>query len=149
MNIQPIKIKLLDERAVIPTMGTEFSAGADLYALLSEAVELMKAHSTKIVHTGISLEIPKGYVGLVCARSGIANKKGLAPSNKIGIIDSDYRGEIMISLHNHSDEDVFIEDGERIAQLVIVPYLTPDFQICANLDKTERGSGGFGSTGEK
>lgn len=149
MNIQSIKIKLLDDRAVIPTMGTEFSAGADMYALLNEAVELIKAHSTKIVHTGISLEIPRGYVGLVCARSGIANKKGLAPSNKIGVIDSDYRGEIMISLHNHSNEDALIENGERIAQLVIVPYLTPDFQICENLDETVRGSGGFGSTGEK
>lgn len=149
MNIQPIKIKLLDDRAIIPTMGTEFSAGADLYALLSESIEIIKAHSTKIVHTGISLEIPQGYVGLVCARSGIANKKGLAPSNKIGVIDSDYRGEIMISLYNHSNQDATIADGERIAQLVIVPYLTPDFQLCENLDKTVRGNGGFGSTGEK
>ncbi len=102
-----------------------------------------------MIHTGIAMQIPEGLVGLVYARSGIATKRGLAPANKVGVIDSDYRGEIMVSLHNHSGEPQEIADGERIAQLVIAPYITARFEQTETLDETERGSGGFGSTGRK
>ena len=101
------------------------------------------------MHTGLSMEIPEGYAGLIYARSGIANKRGLAPSNKVGVVDSDYRGEIMVALHNHSSEPQTIDNGERIAQLVIAPYVVADFVLSDELDDTERGEGGFGSTGKK
>ena len=110
---------------------------------------LIKSHSTAFIHTGVALEIPEGYAGLIYARSGLACKKGLAPANKVGVIDSDYRGEIMVALHNHSNEDLFVENGERIAQLVITPYITANFMEVSELNETGRGEGGFGSTGRK
>ena len=143
-----INIKKLNENAVIPTYGSEFSAGADLYALADEPI-VIEAHKTVLVHTGVAMEIPTGYVGLVFARSGLATKRALAPANKVGVIDSDYRGEIMVALHNHGDELKTVENGERIAQLVLIPYLTAEFDEVDELSDTVRGEGGFGSTGRK
>ena len=143
-----INIKKLNENAVVPTYGSEFSAGADLYALADEPI-VIEAHKTVLVHTGVAMEIPTGYVGLVFARSGLATKRALAPANKVGVIDSDYRGEIMVALHNHGDEPKTVESGERIAQLVLVPYLTAEFDEVDELSDTVRGEGGFGSTGRK
>lgn len=148
MNKYSVKIKKLDENATIPTYGSEFAAGADLYACMGEKVTI-NPHETKLIHTGIAMEIPTGFAGLVYARSGIASKRGLAPANKVGVIDSDYRGEIMVALHNHSESTQTIENGERIAQLVITPYVTADFILSDELDDTNRGEGGFGSTGTK
>lgn len=145
---QNVNIKKLNENAIIPTYGTPYAAGADLYACTEENV-LIKSHSTAFIHTGVALEIPEGYAGLIYARSGLACKKGLAPANKVGVIDSDYRGEIMVALHNHSNEDLFVENGERIAQLVITPYITANFMEVSELNETGRGEGGFGSTGRK
>ncbi len=142
-----VRIKLLTDGAVVPTYGTEFSAGADLYALGGEDITV-EPHSTVMVHTGIAAEIPTGYVGLVYARSGLATKRSLAPANKVGVIDSDYRGEIMVALHNHSDAPQSIAGGERIAQLVIAPYVKAEFETADSLGDTERGVGGFGSTGK-
>lgn len=142
-----VRIKLLTDGAVVPTYGTEFSAGADLYALGGEDITV-EPHSTVMVHTGIAAEIPMGYVGLVYARSGLATKRSLAPANKVGVIDSDYRGEIMVALHNHSDAPQSIAGGERIAQLVIAPYIKAEFETADSLEDTERGMGGFGSTGK-
>lgn len=141
-----MKIKKIKDNAIIPTYGTEFSAGADLYACLDETL-VIKAFSTVLVHTGICMEIPENLVGLVYARSGLATKKGLAPANKVGVIDSDYRGEIMVPLHNHTDEDKIIENGERIAQIIFTPYVKLDFEEVSELSETVRGNGGFGSTG--
>ena len=143
-----VKIKLLDERATVPTYGTEYSAGADLYNLKGEEVKIAP-HTTTLIHTGISAEIPEGYAGLIFARSGLATKRGLAPANKVGVIDSDYRGEIMVALHNHTDNEAAVEGGERVAQLVIVPYLKAEFECADELCDTARGAGGFGSTGRK
>ena len=143
-----VNIKKIDERATLPTYGTEFSAGADLYALADEDV-VIKAGETLLVHTGLSMEIPEGYAGLIYARSGLASKKGLAPANKVGVVDSDYRGEVMVALHNHGNVDQTICNGERIAQLVIAPFLKADFVLCDELNDTKRGQGGFGSTGTK
>lgn len=142
-----VRIKLLTDGAVVPTYGTEFSAGADLYALGGEDITV-EPHSTVMVHTGIAAEIPTGYVGLVYARSGLATKRSIAPANKVGVIDSDYRGEIMVALHNHSDAPQSIAGGERIAQLVIAPYIKAEFETADYLEDTERGMGGFGSTGK-
>ncbi len=144
----PVKVKKLNERAKLPTYGTEFSAGADLYALLDEPLTI-EPHKTVMIHTGLAMEIPENYAGLIFARSGLASKKGLAPANKVGVVDSDYRGEFMVALHNHTDEARCVEDGERIAQLVIVPFLKADFTVCDELSDTVRGEGGFGSTGKK
>ena len=148
MNKYSVKIKKLDENAIIPTYGSEFAAGADLYACMGEAVEI-KPHETKLIHTGIAMEIPLGYAGLIYARSGIATKRGLAPANKVGVVDSDYRGELMVALHNHSEIVQTVDNGERIAQLVITPFITADFILSDELDDTARGEGGFGSTGKK
>lgn len=145
---QEIKIKKLNEEAIIPTYGSEFSAGADLYACTEEKIEILPGES-KLIKTGLSMEIPVGYAGLIYARSGLASKKGLAPSNKVGVVDSDYRGEVMVSLHNHSSQMQEILPKERIAQLVIAPFLKADFLISDELSDTERGNGGFGSTGTK
>ncbi len=142
-----VRIKKLDERAVIPTYGTEYSAGADLYALTEEKVTI-EPHKTVLIHTGVAVEIPVGYCGLIFARSGLASKRGLAPANKVGVIDADYRGEVMVALHNHTDVAVSIERGERVAQLAIVPFLKAEFEIVDDLSDTERGAGGFGSTGK-
>ena len=143
-----INIKKLNENAVIPTYGSEFSAGADLYALTDETI-VIAPHETVLVHTGVALEIPMGYVGLVFARSGLSTKRALAPANKVGVIDSDYRGEIMVALHNHSEDPKSIENGERVAQIVLVPYISADFDEVDELSDTVRGEGGFGSTGRK
>ena len=148
MNKYRVRIKKLDENATIPTYGSEFAAGADLYACMGDSVTI-NPHETVLIHTGIAMEIPTGYAGLVYARSGIASKRGLAPANKVGVIDSDYRGEIMVALHNHSAQPQTIDNGERIAQLVIAPYITADFILSDELDDTDRGAGGFGSTGKK
>ena len=142
-----VKIKKINENAIIPTYGTEFSAGADLYALLDAPLEIAP-HETCLIHTGISLEIPEGYCGLVFARSGLASKKGLAPANKVGVIDADYRGEVMVALHNHGISMQTIASGERIAQLAIVPFLKAEFVESEELSDTTRGAGGFGSTGK-
>ena len=143
-----VNIKKLNEKATIPTYGSEFSAGADLYALADEAITI-EAGKTVLVHTGVAMEIPTGYVGLIFARSGLATKRDLAPANKVGVVDSDYRGEIMVALHNHGSEAKTIENGERIAQLVLVPYLAAEFDEVDELSDTVRGEGGFGSTGRK
>ena len=142
-----LKIKKLNENAVIPSYASASAAGADLYSCEGELT--FKSGETKLVHTGLAMEIPEGYVGLIYARSGIATKRGLAPANKVGVIDSDYRGEIMVALHNHSDSEAKIDVGERIAQIVIAPYLAVNFTEVDSLDETERGEGGFGSTGTK
>ena len=142
-----IRVKKLDDRAILPTYGTEFSAGADLYNL-PESGEIAP-HTTILIHTGIATEIPEGYCGLVFARSGLATKRGLAPANKVGVIDADYRGEIMVALHNHSDMTATVEAGERVAQLAIVPFLKAEFEEASELSDTVRGAGGFGSTGNK
>lgn len=144
-----VKFKKLEKDAHAPTYGSDFAAGADLYALTKGENITFEPHETKMIHTGIAIEIPVGYAGLVYARSGIASKRGLAPANKVGVIDSDYRGEVMVSLHNHSEEVRQIADGERIAQLVIAPFLSADFKECEELSDTVRGDGGFGSTGKK
>ena len=143
-----VNIKLLDERATPMTYGTEYSAGADLYSLKGESITV-EPGCTTLVHTGIAMEIPEGTVGLIFARSGLATKKGLAPANKVGVIDADYRGEIMVALHNHSDTSVTVEGGERIAQIAIVPFIKADFTVVDELSETVRGAGGFGSTGTK
>lgn len=143
-----LKVKKLDKRAVIPTYGTEFSAGADLYCITDGSV-VIAPHSTVLLSTGLSLEIPEGYCGLIFARSGMAVKRGLAPANKVGVIDADYRGEVKVALHNHTDLPVNVESGERVAQLAIVPFLKVEFCECDQLGDTVRGAGGFGSTGTK
>ncbi len=143
-----IAVKKLDERAVLPTYGSEFAAGADLYAVLDEAV-VIEPSETKLIKTGLSMEIPVGYAGLIYARSGLASKRGLAPANKVGVVDSDYRGEVMVALHNHSAVAQKVEPGERIAQLVVAPFLKAEFCAVDELTDTVRGEGGFGSTGSK
>ena len=140
-----IDIKKVNPNAKIPTYGSEFAAGADLYALLDAPVTISPSE-TVMIQTGISLAIPAGYVGLIYARSGLASKKGLAPANKVGLIDPDYRGEIMVALHNHSNEAQSIDVGERIAQLVIIPYAVAEYVEADELSDTARGEGGFGST---
>lgn len=148
MNTTKVRFKKLDANAQMPQYGTEFAAGADLYACMQEPLTI-KAGTTEFVHTGIAMEIPTGLVGLIYARSGLACKKGLAPANKVGVIDSDYRGEIMVALHNHSNADITIDAGERVAQMVIAPYIYAEYEEVADLDDTDRGEGGFGSTGTK
>ena len=142
----PVPIKLLDPRAKAPAYGSAGAAGADLYALTDGPVTIAPGQ-TVLIHTGIALAIPQGYAGLVCARSGLATKEGLAPANKVGVIDADYRGELMVSLYNQSTVNRIVEHGDRIAQLVITPYLTAQFAPVDELDDTQRGAGGFGSTG--
>ena len=143
-----VKIKRLNDNAIIPKYGTKFAAGADLYNLDVEDVEILPGE-TALIHTGISMEIPVGYVGLIFARSGLATKRGLAPANKVGVIDSDYRGEIMVALHNHSGVEQKIAAGERVAQLVVAPFLKAEYEEAEELSQTVRGVGGFGSTGTK
>ena len=144
-----VNFKKLNENAIVPTYGSEFAAGADLYACTNGETVTFAPSETKLIKTGIAMEIPEGYAGLIYARSGIANKRGLAPSNKVGVVDSDYRGEIMVSLHNHSNEEQSITDGERIAQMVIAPFLKVEYTEVEELTDTARGEGGFGSTGKK
>ena len=144
----PVSVKKLDPRAKVPTYGSADTAGADLYALTDGPVTIAPGE-TVIIHTGLAFAIPQGYVGLVHARSGMATKQGLAPANKVGVIDADYRGELMVALHNHSSEARTVNDGDRIAQMVITPYLAAQFQLTDDLDDTVRGGGGFGSTGTR
>ncbi len=145
---QTVRYQKLDERAVTPTYGSAAAAGADLYALLDAPLTLA-AGETALLHTGLAVEIPEGYVGLICARSGLATKRGLAPANKVGVIDADYRGELMVAMHNHGTVNQTIDSGERIAQLLIMPYMTAAFTEADSLSDTDRGAGGFGSTGTK
>lgn len=146
--IGTVLVKRLDPRARLPVYGSPDAAGADLYALTAGPVAIPPGR-TALIHTGLALAIPQGYVGLVCARSGLASKEGLAPANKVGVIDADYRGELMVALHNHSGEERVVEDGQRVAQLVVVPYLSAQFAPVEELEDTQRGSGGFGSTGAR
>ena len=146
MLTAPVSIKRLNPRAKLPAYGSADAAGADLYALTDGPVSIAPGQ-TALIHTGLALAIPQGYVGLVYARSGLATKQGLAPANKVGVIDADYRGELMVSLYNHSNETCTVVCGDSIAQLVIAPYLTAQFQEADELDDTQRGAGGFGSTG--
>ena len=148
LQTKQINIKKLRPDAIIPTYGSEFAAGADLYACIDEAVTI-ESGETVLTKTGLAMEIPTGYAGLIYARSGLATKRGLAPANKVGVIDSDYRGEIMVALHNHSSISQTIEKGERIAQMIITPYILGVYNVVDELDTTSRGEGGFGSTGRK
>jgi dUTP pyrophosphatase len=143
-----VNFKKLSEGAIVPSYGSEYAAGADLYACVQGEVTI-PAHKTVVIPTGIAIELPIGYAGLIYARSGLATKKGLAPANKVGVVDCDYRGEVKVALHNHTDEDKTIDKGERIAQLVITPYVTAQFVEQETLSDTVRGEGGFGSTGRK
>ena len=142
-----VKIKKLNENAIIPTYGSPYSAGADLYSAMDDTV--IPPHTTVLIKTGLALELPVGFAGLIYARSGLASKRGLAPANKVGVIDCDYRGEVMVALHNHSEASQTVAKGERIAQLVITPYVVADFEEADELSETVRGEGGFGSTGTK
>ena len=145
--MEAIRVKILREGAKLPTYGTAEAAGADLYACLENSVTIMPGE-TVFIPTGIALEVPKGCAGLVYARSGLACKRGLAPANKVGVIDSDYRGEFSVVLHNHGSVSQTIENGERIAQLFITPVLQPAYEMAEQLSDTERAAGGFGSTGK-
>ena len=142
-----IRVKKLKDNAILPTYGSLEAAGADLYACLDEDISIAPGE-TRFIPTGLAMEIPKGCAGLIYARSGLACKRGLAPANKVGVVDSDYRGEFMVVLHNHGDEVQTVCHGERIAQLVITPVLTPMYQEVSELSDTQRSSGGFGSTGK-
>ena len=141
-----MKIKKVRETAIIPTYGSATAAGADLYACL-EADAVIEPGKTVFVPTGLSMAVPEGYAGLIYARSSMGAKRGLAPANKVGVIDSDYRGEVMVALYNHGQEAQTVCHGERIAQLLVAPVLAPAFEEVEQLDDTARGVGGFGSTG--
>lgn len=141
-----VAVKKLHKDAVLPSLGSAYAAGADLYSV--EELTLLPGE-TKLVHTGLAMEIPVGYGGFIFARSGLATKRGLAPANKVGVIDADYRGEIMVALYNHSATEQTLEKGERVAQLVIMPFLSAEYFEAEELSDTERGTGGFGSSGRK
>ena len=143
-----MNIKKLKENAIIPTYGSEYAAGADLYACTDGPITI-KPQETAFIGTGIAMEIPMGYAGLIYARSGLSCKQGLAPANKVGVVDADYRGEITVALYNHSKDEKTVEPGDRIAQMVVAPFLHVDFNAVDELSDTVRGIGGFGSTGTK
>ena len=143
-----INIKKLNENAKMPTYGSEYSAGADLYAATDRDTVILP-NETRLIGTGLSIEVPEGYGAFIYARSGLASKRGLAPANKVGVVDADYRGEVMVALHNHSTEAQTVSAGERIAQMVIAPFLKAEFYEVDALSDTVRGAGGFGSTGVK
>lgn len=143
-----VNIKKLNDKAIIPAYGSQYAAGADLYACIDSDV-VIEPHQTVVIPTGIALELPEGLAGLIYARSGLATKKGLAPANKVGVVDCDYRGEVKVALHNHSANPQTVSVGERVAQLVITPYITAEFVAVDELSQTVRGAGGFGSTGSK
>lgn len=145
--MEKIPVKKLRPNAVLPTYGTASAAGADLYACLEEPVTIAPGE-TVLIPTGLAMEIPVGCAGLIYARSGLSVKRGLAPANKVGVIDADYRGEFMVALLNHGATAQTVDHGERIAQLVITPVFTPGFAEVAELSDTARGAGGFGSTGK-
>ena len=142
-----IHVKLLRQGARLPSYGSAEAAGADLYACISEPVTIEPGEPA-FVPTGIALEVPKGCAGLIYARSGMACKRGLAPANKVGVVDSDYRGEVIVALHNHGAQPQTVENGERIAQFLIAPVLTPAYEVVQELSDTLRNAGGFGSTGK-
>ena len=141
-----MKFKKLDPQAKQPVYATQDAAGADLYACSAQQ-QIIAPGETRMIRTGIAVQIPRGYVGLIFARSGMATRRGLAPANKVGVIDADYRGEILVALYNQSDSAQVIEPYERIAQMVIVPFLAADYEECDDLEDTDRSTGGFGSTG--
>lgn len=143
-----LRIKKLRDNAQMPTYGSEYAAGADMYAAIDEAVTI-EPGETKFIPTGLAFEIPEGYAGFIYARSGLASKKGLAPANKVGVVDADYRGEVMVALHNHGKVAQTVEAGERIAQMIIAPFVAVNYIFSDELDDTVRGAGGFGSTGRK
>ena len=142
-----IRVKILREGAILPTYGTPYAAGADLYACISEDITIAPGE-TVFVPTGIAMEVPEHCAGLIYARSGLACKRGLAPANKVGVVDSDYRGEIIVVLHNHGNIPQTISNGERIAQMIITPVLTPAYVETEELSDTIRNTSGFGSTGK-
>ena len=143
-----VRFKKINPNASIPTYGSSYAAGCDLSACIDQAISI-PPHTTIKVPTGLAIELPKNTVGLIYARSGMATKRHLAPANKVGVIDADYRGEIIVALHNHSEEAQTIEVGERIAQLVVAPFYHVEFEEVDKLSETVRGEGGFGSTGTK
>ena len=145
-----VKVKKLSENAKLPVYSTERSACMDLYASVPEnhVWEPVSPNRIKLIHTGVAMEIPDGYFGAIFARSGLATKEGLYPANCVGVIDSDYRGEIMVPLKNGSEATRYIRDNDRIAQMAIIPYVQVQLEVVDELDETERGSGGFGSTGK-
>lgn len=143
-----IKFKKLSPLARVPVYSSTSAAGADLFALEGEDITILPGE-TVFIHTGLAMEIPEGYAALIFARSGLASKRGLAPANKVGVVDPDYRGEFMVALHNHSSLPQTVAGGERIAQMVIVPFIRGEFIQSDTLSETERGSGGFGSTGKR
>ena len=143
-----IRIKKLSDTARIPERGSSSAAGYDLRADVQEPA-VIGPHETRMIPTGLSVEIPEGYFGGIFARSGLAAREGLRPSNCVGVVDSDYRGPVMVALHNDSDEARTVEPFERIAQLIILPFLAAEFELCGELAETVRGEGGFGSTGKK
>jgi len=144
--VMVVKVKKLTEGAHLPQRGSEFAAGADLRALLDAPLTIQPG-GTAMLPTGLAFEIPEGCVGLIFARSSLGTKRGLAPANKVGVIDSDYRGEVKVCLHNHSSQPQVIEPEERVAQMVIVPFLPAQYEEAEELSDTARGEGGFGSTG--
>lgn len=143
-----VAIKKLNPLAKLPVYGSPCAAGADLFAC-TEGDIVIPPHATVMIPTGLAMELPAGYAGFIYARSGLASKKGLAPANKVGVVDCDYRGEVKVALHNHGSEAQTISRGERVAQLVVAPYVTADFEEADELSSTVRGEGGFGSTGTK
>lgn len=145
--MDPIRVKKLNSKAILPTYGSAEAAGADIYACVDGDV-VINPGDTVFVPTGLAMEIPKGCAGLIYARSSMGAKRGLAPANKVGVIDSDYRGQVMVALHNHGAFAQTIGYGERIAQLLVTPVYTPGFLEAEELDDTQRGIGGFGSTGK-
>lgn len=144
----PVNIKLLNDLAKVPTRGSKFAAGYDLYAATDYTIDIAP-HSTVKIDTGIAVELPKGTFGAIFARSGLATKRGLRPANCVGVVDSDYRGAVIVALHNDTDELMSVEPGERVAQLIVMPFIPADFTVVDELSDTERGEGGFGSTGTK
>lgn len=143
-----VRIKKLSPDAKLPAYGSQYAAGADLFACTDGDI-VIPPHETVMIPTGLSMELPTGYAGFIYARSGLASKKGLAPANKVGVVDCDYRGEVKVALHNHGAVPQTVACGERIAQLVIAPYITAQFEEAEELSSTVRGDGGFGSTGIK
>ena len=146
--MKKVSVQILREQAKLPVYATAGSAGADLCACLDAPITITPGE-TKLIPIGIAMSVPEGYAALVFARSGLATKRHLAPANKVGVIDSDYRGEFFVPLHNHGKEPQTVEPGERIAQMILTPYLTAEFVSVESLDETERATGGFGSTGAK
>lgn len=143
-----MNIKRLKENAIIPTRGSEDAAGWDLYACLDSSFTTIPPHNTVMIDTGWAMAIPNGFFGGIFARSGLASKQGLRPANCVGVIDSDYRGPVKVALHNDTDKPAIINNGDRIAQLILINYANVILEETNELDETTRGTGGFGSTGK-